>query len=150
MFNEPLMILGADVTHAAAQFKGIKPSIAAVVGSVDPTAQMKYEVEIRVQETDQNEEMIQDMENIIRKLLLKFHGTTKQKPRRLIMFRDGVSEGQFQSVMARELTAIRAACSKLGNGSYKPAISYIVVQKRHHTRSEIIKPFFSIVCNLNS
>ena len=67
VFLEPVMILGADVTHAAAQFKGIKPSIAAVVGSVDPTAQMKYDVEIRVQETEQNEEMIQDMENIIRR-----------------------------------------------------------------------------------
>jgi len=134
VFSEPVMILGADVTHAAAQFKGIKPSIAAVVGSVDPTAQMKYEVEIRVQETEQNEEMIQDMENIIMSLLRKFRVRTKQKPRRLIMFRDGVSEGQFQSVMARELLAIRAACSKLGDGSYKPHISYIVVQKRHHTR----------------
>ena len=134
ILSKPVMILGADVTHAQAQFKGIKPSIAAVVGSVDPTAQMKYDVEIRVQETEQNEEMIQDMENIIRSLLLKFHRRTKQKPRRLIMFRDGVSEGQFQSVMARELTKIRAACSKLGDGSYKPQISYIVVQKRHHTR----------------
>ena len=143
-FSEPVMILGADVTHAAAQFKGIKPSIAAVVGSVDPTAQMKYEVEIRVQETEQNEEMIQDMENIIMSLLRKFRVRTKQKPRRLIMFRDGVSEGQFQSVMARELLAIRAACSKLGDGSYKPLISYIVVQKRHHTRSVVLLK----LCNL--
>ena len=145
VFSEPVMILGADVTHAAAQFKGSKPSIAAVVGSVDPTAQMKYEVEIRVQETEQNEEMIQDMENIIMSLLRKFRVRTKQKPRRLIMFRDGVSEGQFQSVMARELLAIRAACSKLGDGSYKPHISYIVVQKRHHTRSVV----FLKLLNLN-
>ena len=135
MFSEPVMILGADVTHAAAQFKGQKPSIAAVVGSVDPSAHMQYEVEIRVQETEQNEEMIQDMENIVKKLLHKFERIARQRPKRLIMFRDGVSEGQFQSVMARELLAIRAACSRLGDGSYKPPISYIVVQKRHHTRS---------------
>ena len=134
MFSEPVMILGADVTHAAAQFKGQKPSIAAVVGSVDPSAHMQYEVEIRVQETEQNEEMIQDMENIVKKLLHKFERIARQRPKRLIMFRDGVSEGQFQSVMARELLAIRAACSRLGDGSYKPPISYIVVQKRHHTR----------------
>ena len=60
----------------------MKPSIAAVVGSVDPTAQMKYAVEIRVQHTEQNEEVIQDMAGIVTKLLKKFHSETKgQKPR---------------------------------------------------------------------
>ena len=50
-------------------------------------------------------------------------------------FRDGVSEGQFQTVMAKELTAIRDACWEMGEkGTYKPPITYIVVQKRHHTR----------------
>ena len=133
ILSKPVMILGADVTHAAAQFKGVKPSIAAVVGSVDPTAQMKYEVEIRVQEADQNEEMILDMKKITTSLLKKFYKETKQKPESLIMFRDGVSEGQFVSVMARELREIRAACDGLP-GEYKPRITYLVVQKRHHTR----------------
>merc|ERR1712077_32782 len=49
------------------------------------------------------------------------------------MFRDGVSEGQFVSVMARELREIRAACDGLP-GDYRPRITYLVVQKRHHTR----------------
>merc|ERR1719304_40699 len=135
IFNEPIMILGADVTHAAAQFKSVKPSIAAVVGSVDPTAQMKYEVEIRVQESNQTEEMIHDMKQIVKDLLMKFYKNSNQQPRKLIMFRDGVSEGQFQTVMAKELTAIRDACLEMGEkGTYKPPITYIVVQKRHHTR----------------
>ena len=114
----------------------MKPSIAAVVGSVDPTAQMKYEVEIRVQEADQNEEMIQDMKNIIKSLLMKFYRhTNQQTPKKLIMFRDGVSEGQFQTVMVRELTAIRNACLEIQKDQqYRPRITYIVVQKRHHTR----------------
>ena len=133
ILNKPVMILGADVTHAAAQFKGVKPSIAAVVGSVDPTAQMRYEVEIRVQDADQNEEMILDMKKITTSLLKKFYKESQQKPESLIMFRDGVSEGQFVSVMARELREIRAACSGLP-GDYKPKITYLVVQKRHHTR----------------
>ena len=36
-----------------------------------------------------------------------------------------------------ELTAIREACIKL-EPDYKPGITFIVVQKRHHTRSNII------------
>merc|ERR1712197_239387 len=43
---------------------------------------MKYAVEIRVQHTEQNEEVIQDMAAIVTKLLRKFHSETKgQKPR---------------------------------------------------------------------
>ena len=47
--------------------------------------------------------------------------------------RDGVSEGQFLQVLQHELTAIREACIKL-EPDYKPGITFIVVQKRHHTR----------------
>ena len=47
--------------------------------------------------------------------------------------RDGVSEGQFQTVLSHELRAIREACIKLET-NYQPGISFIVVQKRHHTR----------------
>ena len=47
--------------------------------------------------------------------------------------RDGVSEGQFTQVLQHELTAIREACIKL-ESDYKPGITFIVVQKRHHTR----------------
>ena len=47
--------------------------------------------------------------------------------------RDGVSEGQFQTVLAHELRAIRKACLDL-ESAYQPGISFIVVQKRHHTR----------------
>lgn len=36
-------------------------------------------------------------------------------------------------VLQHELTAIREACIKL-EGDYKPGITFIVVQKRHHTR----------------
>ena len=74
------MILGADVTHPAPAhkvmehlisltstsnyFQGQKPSIAAIVASVDPQA-FQYEVEIRVQDSGQNEEVIQDMKIVV-------------------------------------------------------------------------------------
>merc|ERR1719318_2202949 len=45
----------------------------------------------------------------------------------------GVSEGQFLIVLNKELSAIRSACEKLEEG-YKPAITFIVAQKRHKTR----------------
>ncbi|CAB4481808.1 unnamed protein product [Rhizophagus irregularis] len=42
-------------------------------------------------------------------------------------------ESQFMEVLDSELTAIKAACHSL-EANYKPTITFVVVQKRHHTR----------------
>ncbi|XP_047487055.1 protein argonaute-3-like [Penaeus chinensis] len=68
-----------------------------------------------------------------RNLLVAFYNKTGKKPERLIMYRDGVSESQFYTVLAYELNAMREACKSLP-GEYRPGITFIVVQKRHHTR----------------
>ena len=49
------------------------------------------------------------------------------------MYRDGMSEEQFLTVLASELVAMRAPFRELEE-DYKPEITYIIVQKRHHTR----------------
>ncbi|CAB5389607.1 unnamed protein product [Rhizophagus irregularis] len=46
---------------------------------------------------------------------------------------DGVSESQFMKVLEHELTAIKDACQNL-EVNYKPTITFVVVQKIHHTR----------------
>ena len=144
MFSEPVMILGADVTHAAAQFKGQKPSIAAVVASMDPKA-VNYEVQVRIQDMGlvSTEEVIQDMKNVTKKLLMKFFQSNGgRKPEKIVIFRDGCSEGQFLTVLAQELVAMRQACKELEEG-FQPPITFIVVQKRHHTRYNHI---FAFLC----
>lgn len=80
------------------------------------------------------QEIIQEMSSMVRELLIMFYKSTGGfKPHRIIMYRDGVSEGQFIHVLQHELTAVREACIKL-EADYKPGITFIVVQKRHHTR----------------
>jgi len=133
VLKRPVMVMGADVSHPSPESRGLKPSIAAIVGSVEPKA-ANYEVEIRIQDGRQNEEMIHDMKQATKNLLIKFHAANKgRKPDKLIMYRDGVSEGQFLTVLAKELNAMRQACKELEE-DYQPAITYIIVQKRHHTR----------------
>ena len=70
---------------------------------------------------------------MVRELLIQFYKATRFKPARVILYRDGVSEGQFNHVLAHELMAVREACARL-ESSYQPGITFIVVQKRHHTR----------------
>jgi len=131
--NKLVMVMGADVSHPAPESKGEKPSLVSVVASVDPKASI-YECETRIQNPDKNEEIILDMKDITAKLLMKFYNKTNgQKPQQIIMYRDGVSEGQFLKVLAHEIIAMRAACASI-NPSYQPPITFIVVQKRHHTR----------------
>ncbi|XP_031556457.1 protein argonaute-2-like [Actinia tenebrosa] len=129
VFREPVIFLGADVTHPAAGDEK-RPSIAAVVGSMDAHPS-RYYASVRVQ--THRQEIIAELGAMVRELLVQFYQSTRHKPQRIIFYRDGVSEGQFRQVLVHELKAIREACIKLEVG-YQPGISFIVVQKRHHTR----------------
>jgi eukaryotic translation initiation factor 2C len=143
VFQEPVIFFGADVTHPPAG-DGRKPSIAAVVGSMDAHPS-RYGASVRVQyprrvpddknskSKDERTEKIEDLTIMIRDLLIQFYQSTRFKPTRMILYRDGVSEGQFYQVLQHELRAMREACIMLERG-YQPGITYIAVQKRHHTR----------------
>ena len=62
----------------------------------------------------------------MRRLLLNFYNkTNKMKPERIILFRDGVSEGQFKAVQRAEVPQIVACCQELGRASgedYSPPV----------------------------
>ncbi|XP_076181590.1 argonaute 2 [Ptiloglossa arizonensis] len=127
----PCMLIGADVTHPSPDAINI-PSIAAVAASHDPSA-FKYNIELRLQAP--REEIIQDLENIMRIQLLYFYQETRQKPQKIIFYRDGVSEGHLPQVMHFELSAMRKAIASLEKDTkLKIPITFLVVQKRHHIR----------------
>ncbi|KAF7823308.1 protein argonaute 5-like isoform X1 [Senna tora] len=141
--DHPTIIFGADVTHPQPG-EDSSPSIAAVVASMDWPEITKYRGVVSAQAHRQ--EIIQDLYKstqdpqkgivhggIIRELLVAFYKSTKCKPARIIFYRDGVSEGQFSQVLLYEMEAIRKACASLQEG-YLPRVTFVVVQKRHHTR----------------
>ncbi|KAA3677270.1 eukaryotic translation initiation factor 2C, partial [Paragonimus westermani] len=143
--KELLMVFGADVTHPApTQTQQVRQSIAAVLGSVTPDL-MRYGVVVRQQATTEKgskttREIIDGMEVIVSELLKAYYRNSDGRfPTRLIFYRDGVSEGQFENVLVEELASIQRACSGLRQG-YEPAITYIVVQKRHHVRFQPTNP----------
>ena len=73
----------------------------------------RYAATVRVQQ--QRQDIIQDLSAMVREHLMMFYKSTGgYKPHRIIMYRDGVSEGQFTHVLQHELTALREACIKVG------------------------------------
>ncbi|KAL6897362.1 hypothetical protein ACP4OV_007058 [Aristida adscensionis] len=127
--NKPTVIFGADVTHPAA-LDDTAPSIASVVASQDWPEVTRYNGVVRAQGA--RVEIISGLEDIVKELLLAFQRDSKQRPQQLIFYRDGVSEGQFKLVLEQEIPEIEKAWKALYNE--KPQITFIVVQKRHHTR----------------
>ncbi|CAB4422806.1 unnamed protein product [Rhizophagus irregularis] len=127
--DRPTILMGADVTHPSPGDRD-RPSIAALCASMDAKAS-RYAASIRVQTG--RTEIIADLANMVKELLKTFYQTCGRKPERILFYRDGVSEGQFSHVLKNEIIAVRAACQALDN-NYKPTITFVVVQKRHHTR----------------
>ncbi|KAF0507182.1 Piwi-domain-containing protein [Gigaspora margarita] len=127
--DRPTILMGADISHPSPGDPS-RPSIAAICASLDAKAS-RYSAAIRVQTG--RTEIIADLANMVKDLLRNFYQTCGRKPERILFYRDGVSEGQFAQVLDGEINAVRAACASL-NDTYKPTITFVVVQKRHHTR----------------
>ncbi|RPD63356.1 argonaute-like protein [Lentinus tigrinus ALCF2SS1-6] len=138
--HNPTMVMGADVNHPAPGSDYGRPSFTSLVGSVDSDSS-RYVAQCRPQ-TARVEiiEDLQDMaENILR--LYKNYRTQKEKKRfdlkRILYYRDGVSEGEFVQVLQQELPQLKAACAKFG---IDPKITVVVVGKRHHVRFFPMRP----------
>ncbi|GES81009.1 piwi domain-containing protein [Rhizophagus clarus] len=125
----PTILIGADVSHPGPG-ENESPSYAGLCGSMDARAS-RYAASIRVQ--GGRDEIINDLANMVKELLKAFYQTCGSKPQRILFYRDGVSENQFEHVLKKEINAIRAACQALDD-RYRPTITFVVVQKRHHTR----------------
>eukprot|EP01025_Chloroclados_australasicus_P006874 TRINITY_DN12186_c0_g1_i1.p1 TRINITY_DN12186_c0_g1~~TRINITY_DN12186_c0_g1_i1.p1 ORF type:complete len:969 (-),score=101.96 TRINITY_DN12186_c0_g1_i1:1787-4504(-) len=124
----PFMFMGADVTHPTGNESGT--SVAAVVGSLDASS-VRYAARISIQAGRQ--ENINKMYDCTDSLLQQFQNQNNILPNSIIMYRDGVSEGQFVQVLQSEYQQIKRAANYLREG-YDPKLTFVIVQKRHHVR----------------
>uniref|UniRef100_S4PXK7 Argonaute 2 n=1 Tax=Pararge aegeria TaxID=116150 RepID=S4PXK7_9NEOP len=124
-----VMVVGADVTHPSPDQMSV-PSIAAVTASIDPKCFI-YHIEMSIQTP--KHEIIVDFENMMFDHLRIYKNRQKCLPKKIFVFRDGVSEGQFAQVMNSELVAVHRAYARHDRVN-KPEILFLLVQKRHHTR----------------
>ncbi|GAA5925866.1 hypothetical protein JCM10213_007307 [Rhodosporidiobolus nylandii] len=134
--NKTLM-LGADVTHPtglgtprAGAGVEVAPSIAAVVASTDGQG-AKYAAQVREQEG--RKEFITDLTEMTKIHIESWAKANKGLPEVILMFRDGVSEGQYAPVVQEEVTSIKAAIRAVDH-KWNPKLTYIVCAKRHNIR----------------
>ncbi|KAG5516052.1 hypothetical protein RHGRI_036935 [Rhododendron griersonianum] len=123
-----VMFVGADVNHPAAR-NTTCPSIAAVVATVNWPAANRYAA--RVCPQYHRKEKILNFGTMVLELIQTYELMNKVKPQRIVVFRDGVSEGQFEMVLNEELLDLKKA---IYAEDYRPTITLVVAQKRHQTR----------------
>ncbi|KAJ6644540.1 Protein argonaute-2 [Pseudolycoriella hygida] len=128
--TEEIMLVGADVTHPSPDQKKI-PSVVGVAASHDQNG-FCYNISLRLQEP--RREIIAELEQMMTQHLEFYHKKNKKLPKKILYYRDGVSDGQFQQVMDCEYEAIKRACSAAARGKKNIKLTVFIVQKRHHTR----------------
>jgi eukaryotic translation initiation factor 2C len=139
---EKTMFMGYDVTHPTNLPGGAgdnAPSLVGLVASIDKDlAQwpaVTWENKSRVERVGDDEFVRHFKDNIKGRLQLWRQHNKSQLPENIVIFRDGVSEGQFSMVLEKELPHIRDACREMyPPKSAPPRISLIVSVKRHQTR----------------
>ncbi|EPQ53315.1 argonaute-like protein [Gloeophyllum trabeum ATCC 11539] len=130
--DKKTMLVGMDVTHAGPKSIPGTPSIAAVVASIDDNF-VQYPASLRPQET--LTEMIQELRDMMVERLKLYEKMNRRLPERIIVFRDGVSEGQYDAVIREELPQILDAFKKVRQSpAYRPKLSIAICGKRHHAR----------------
>ncbi|GER34610.1 argonaute family protein [Striga asiatica] len=135
----PTLIIGMDVSHGSPGRSDV-PSIAAVVSSRHWPLISKYRAAVRTQSpkmemVDSLFKKVSDTEDkgIFREAVMDFYRSSRKKPEQIIIFRDGVSESQFNQVLNIELEQMIEACKFLDE-KWAPKFMVIVAQKNHHTK----------------
>ena len=130
------MYVGADLSHAAPGAT-TQSSVVAVVASADdvPNRYFKevYQQLRPAKARKDSREFIVSMREIMKSLIQQYEQHRGYPPTTIVIYRDGISEGEFDTVFEKELTATRQACADLSS-VYRPYLTYIIVNKRHHTR----------------
>ncbi|KAF2021031.1 Piwi-domain-containing protein [Aaosphaeria arxii CBS 175.79] len=126
------IVFGIDVTHPSPGSSESSPSIAGIVASIDGNF-AQYPASIRTQKG--RKEMVSELAEMVVERLKLWQKLNGKLPTKVIVYRDGVSEGQYKTVLQEEYPCFVTAFNKLyGAESKHPKISIIVVGKRHHTR----------------
>lgn len=121
-----LMVVGFDVCHDS---KNKQRSYGALVASLNKQLTRYYSA---VSSHATGEELSNDISLNVIKAIKKYQTVNKALPDKIIVYRDGVGDGQIPYVHDYELNALLTALKELYNEP--PKLAFIIVTKRIGTR----------------
>lgn len=129
------MVVGYDVIHPTNLSNNAQNNLPSQVGLVASIDSHLAQWPCTYWNQQGREEMLDDnLEKAFATRLDLWKKHNRRLPGKILIFRDGVSESQFQQVLDNELPHIRRALDSKYETVPKPQISIIVSVKRHHTR----------------
>ena len=144
------MVVGLDVTHPSptslGMLSGVKastgaqiaPSITAMVASKGQDL-AQWPVEFCLQDQAREETVEATLiSDLLKTRLTVWRNANGRLPENILVYRDGVSETQYEKTINKELEGMRQACKETYTVDQQkqglPRFSVIIVGKRHHTR----------------
>jgi len=130
------MVFWVDVTHPSFESSKKAQNIATMVASIDQRLGV-WPATLQIQQHDENKqskEIIKNKGEMLKSRLDVWWGGKKTLPQNLLIYRDGVSEGQYSTVLEDEVKAMREVCKFSYPPGREPRMTVIIVGKRHHTR----------------
>lgn len=111
------------------------PSVVAVVGSTDGMLGQYCAKIVAVTTPKSIDEPVQGLSEVIGAVIDTFVRRNNSKfPKRIIVYRDGVADNQFNDVIKQELVAYKEALSLRGYNEDSVKVAIVICQKRHQTR----------------
>lgn len=146
-----LMVVGIDVFHDKSRKSG---SIAGIVASINDSLS-RYYSNVAIQK--QGQEIIDALKFTFMQALVRYYEANNAWPENIVVFRDGVGDGQLDVVAQHEGAQFVSTFNQISKGSgpssdiqkkfsallpkgYNPNFTYIVVQKRISTRVMLTSP----------
>ncbi|OCF39530.1 hypothetical protein I317_06689 [Kwoniella heveanensis CBS 569] len=131
MVEGSTMLLGGDLGLPPIKAGNeLVPTVACTIATYNAACDT-YSAQIRLQEG--RGEIIQDLSSMIEEHLKIFKKHNGDYPDRILIFRDGISEGQYAAALTYEHGAVLKACERLQPG-YRPRLLMCICAKRHNTR----------------
>jgi len=121
------MVVGIDTYHDSAK-KG--RSVGAFIASMNQTLTRYYS---RCAFQSNHEELQNALKVCMQAALKNYHAVNNVLPERIIVYRDGVGDGQLETVFQHEVSQLTGCFASVGE-AYAPKFAVIVVKKRINSR----------------
>ncbi|XP_059156586.1 piwi-like protein 1 [Physella acuta] len=123
-----LMVIGIDTYHDSAHKN---QSVGALVASLNKECTRYYS---KTEYHPTKDELMRNLQPLMRGALQKYHEVNGALPQKIILYRDGVGDGQLKTVFHSENEQVISAIRDAGGQDYKPGFAFVIVKKRINTR----------------